>query len=277
MLVLPNELLIAVGPFHIFVKIVVVGAFPNIVTHVHVEEMVGVEGVLIAEHHVCASCVASFTHIVDILRPLIWQIAEVGGGCAAPFVSEGADCAQINGVLFIGVEIGAQAKEHAVFMLLAVAVRIEEGAIVVAAARCRASGRMLGFKPDSSKRLEFAFVVVDIEIHVSRSPRVNIRLGISKIAVTMVFFQSDIDDAGSSRSAVLRRWVCHHLNALDALGWELTENLGAVVGVHAHLFAVNPHKHVGVATQRNLTVAVHIYRWHCGKKFISRCTSSGNV
>ena len=122
MLVLPNELLVAVGPFHIFVKLVVVGAFPNIVAHVHVEEMVGVEGVLIAEHHVCASCIASFTHIVDILRPLIWQIAEVGGGCEAPFVSEGSDCAQINGVVFIGVVIGTQTKEHAVFMLLAVAI-----------------------------------------------------------------------------------------------------------------------------------------------------------
>ena len=136
---------------------------------------------------------------------------------------------------------------------------------------------MLGFKPDTGERLEFAFVVIDVEIHICRSTRVNIRLGISKIAVTMVFFQTDIDDAGSSRSAVLRRWVCHHLNALDSFGWELTENLGAVVGVHTHLFAVYPHKHVGVATQRNLAVAGHMHRWHSGKKFISRCTSSGNV
>ena len=239
--------------------------------------MVGIEGVLIAEHDIRTSCIASFTHIVDILRPLVRQIAKVGGGCVSPFVSEGADCAQIDGVLFIGVEIGAQAKEHAVFMLLAVAIRIEEGAVVVVAARCRACGRMLGFKSDSGERLEFTFVVIDVEIHIRRSTRVNIRLGISEIAVTMIFFQSDIDDACSSRSAVLRRWICHHLDALDALGRELTENLGAVVGVHAHLFAVYPHKHIGVATQRNLAVAGHMHRWHSGKKFISRCSSSGNV
>ena len=136
MLVLPDKLLIAVSPFHIFVKLVVIWSFPNIVTHVHVEEMVGLEGVLIAEHDIRTSCVASFTHIVDILRPLVRQIAEVGGGCVSPFVSEGTDCAQIDGILFIGVEIGAQAKEHAVFVLLAVAIRIEEGAVVVVAARC---------------------------------------------------------------------------------------------------------------------------------------------
>lgn len=136
---------------------------------------------------------------------------------------------------------------------------------------------MLGLEFDASERLELAFVVVDVEVRVGRSACVNTGFSVSEVAMAMLFFQSDVDDARSSLGAVLGGWVCHHLDAFNGFGRELTEYLCAVVGVHAHLFAVDPHKDIGVAAQGYFSVAVDIDGRDGGKKFIGRCACGSDV
>lgn len=113
--------------------------------------MVGIERVLVTKHDVCATGIATFTHIIDISNPLPRHIAKVSGCSTSPFVSERSDCTQVNIIPVIRSEIRTQAKEHAVFMLLAIAVRVEICFIVITAAQCRTSGYMLSFKSDSSE------------------------------------------------------------------------------------------------------------------------------
>lgn len=151
MLALPDGFLRAVGPSLIFMKPVVVGAPPYIIAHVHVDKMIGIERVLVTKHDVCATGIATFTHIIDISDPLPRHIAKVSGCRTSPFVSERSDCTQVNIIPVIRSEIRTQTKEYAVFMLLAIAVRVEICSIVITAARCRASGYMLGFKSDTGE------------------------------------------------------------------------------------------------------------------------------
>ena len=48
---------------------------------------------------------------------------------------------------------------------------------------------------------------------------------------------------------MLGRRIRHDLNALNGFSRKLTKYLGAVVIVHPHLFAIYPHKDIGIATQ----------------------------
>lgn len=133
MLALPNGFFGTVSRCCVFVRPVVVGTLPYIIAHVHVDEVVGAESVLVAKHDIGSTGVTALVHVVDIARPLLRQIAEVCGRCASPFVSERSDGTQINGVLVIGLEVRACTEEHAVFMLVVVSIRVKVSAIFIAA------------------------------------------------------------------------------------------------------------------------------------------------
>lgn len=48
---------------------------------------------------------------------------------------------------------------------------------------------------------------------------------------------------------MLGRRIRHDLNTLNSFSRKLTKYLSAVVIVHPHLFAIYPHKDIGIATQ----------------------------
>lgn len=48
---------------------------------------------------------------------------------------------------------------------------------------------------------------------------------------------------------MLGRRIRHDLNALNGFSRKLTKYLGTVVIVHPHLFAIYPHKDIGITTQ----------------------------
>lgn len=94
MLVLPDGFLCAVSPSFFFMKYIIIRFFSYIyiVVYVHIDEMVGIESVLITKHHVCATGIATFSHIVEIAHPPVGQIAKMNGCSMPSFMTKSSKC-----------------------------------------------------------------------------------------------------------------------------------------------------------------------------------------
>ena len=105
-------------------------------------------------------------------------------------------------------------------------------------------------------------VVVYINRCTGASTRISASLDATIIASLKVPFQYNIDDASRAFCRKLRRGVVYYLNAFDAFGRQLLQNVGTVVGSQSRRLAVNPHLYARVAPQRDVPIVINLYAWN---------------
>ena len=105
-------------------------------------------------------------------------------------------------------------------------------------------------------------VVVDVETGVGSTPCIGTGLHRAVIARLAFFLEHDVDDAGTALGREFGRGVVDDLDAVDALGGQLS---------------VDPHLNAGVAAQRYIAVVVHLHRGDVLQHIAGRPSGIGDI
>ncbi len=260
-----------------FLRTAVVGTLPYVIAHIHLQGVPLGKRVLVAEQHIGAAGIAALAGGVGTCGPYSGKIGAVYGIHTPPFVAERTHCTDVERVFIVGFIICTQPEKNTVVVAGAATVGVEVRPVIVAAARFRATRSAGGFKSEGGEAFEMPFVVIYVRIGVHIATGVASNLGTAEVSMAMVFLEPDVYYAGSTFCAVFRRGVGHHLDALDVLGRNLAQELGTVIGVHAHGLAVDPHQHIVVATQGYVAVGAYIHRGHRRQQLLGGSSGSGDV
>ena len=244
--------------------IVVIVALPLVIAHDKIDEMPVGEAVavveLAVEHiHAEASRIAAEHHIVVRRRADGTIMIRGLGQTVMPSLHHHTAERQV--ILLGGVpgQSGAREKVVSPVVRLAVIVLVCVRMRISLSAQCPTLAGTVAVA-HVHVCVESRTVIIYIEARVRSSHSVGRSLYRTVIACLAVFLQHDIDNAGRAFCREFGRRVVYHLNAVDALGRQLLQNLGAVVGCQTARLTVYPHLNARISAQRHITVVVNLHR-----------------
>ena len=176
-------------------------------------------------------------------------------------------------VFFRGVERHSGTSEQAISLVGTLAlvplilVRLEEKLLALTATLALAMAIA-----DVGVAVPFRRIIVDVETRVGTASRVGTDLHTAVIAWFQVFLHHNVDDAGRAFRREFRRRIVDDLDALDALGRQLLQNLGTVVSGQTARLAVDPNFDARIAAQRDVAVVIDLDRRDVFQRLRSRLT-----
>ena len=126
-----------------------------------------------------------------------------------------------------------------------------------------------------SVSIELRTRIVDVSAGIGTAVGVSSHLQRAVISRLAVFLQHDINNAGTSLGREFCRRIVYHLYSLDALGRQLLQYLGTVVGGQSAYLSVYPHLHALVSAQRDVSIVVNLHRRNVLQHVACRATGIG--
>ncbi len=122
--------------------------------------------------------------------------------------------------------------------------------------------------------IEQTAAVIDVCARSTTAQVVEVELNATVVAGLAIAFEDDVDDTGRTFGAIFARRIGDDLDAVDAFGGHLFEDVAAIVGGESLRLTVDPDGDACRTAERYCAFAIDFDRWDSLESFACRKTGS---